>query len=63
MGATDDVEEETKDLLRDFMRWIYSRLKEGYEYVNSDEAIGGDLTMNEVPFLESGRVAESCIYG
>lgn len=50
-----DTEEEVKDALRDFMRWIYRRLEEEWEYQNSDEIVDENIIGNEYEFTEDGR--------
>lgn len=45
------------ELLRGFMRWIYRRVKEDYEYRLSDEAIDEAITINDYEFTENGKVA------
>lgn len=37
INPTDDQEQSIKQLLRDFMDWIYSRLEAGYDYQTSEE--------------------------
>lgn len=45
------------ELFRDFMRWIYKRLEEEYDYLNSDEQIDESIRINEYEFLEDGSIA------
>lgn len=54
--VSDGVEEAIKDLLRDFMRWIYRNLEREFDYLNSDEAITETIEVNEYEFLENGRM-------
>ena len=54
--ASDEVEEAFKDLLRDFMRWIYRSLSREWDYMNSDEQITEMIEANEYEFLENGRM-------
>ena len=49
----DDIVEE----LRDFMRWIYSRLEKEYEYLTSEESIKETIEANEYEFDENGDLA------
>lgn len=49
--------EELKDILRDFMHWIYRRLEAEYDYQNSDEAVDESIEANEYEFLEDGSRA------
>ena len=57
----DDVSESEQDGiaegLRDFMNWIYSRLKDEYEYMNLDEQVDESIQANEYEFMESGRLS------
>lgn len=50
-------ENEVKELLRDFMNWIYKRLLSEDEYLNSKESIDENIRANEYEFLESGKRA------
>lgn len=50
-----DTVDEIKDALRDFMRWIYARLEEEYEYQMSEEVVDEALIANEYEFDEDGR--------
>jgi hypothetical protein len=52
-GDDDDVTE----ALRDFMRWIYRKLKSEYEYRTSDESIREIIECNEYEFDEEGNLA------
>ena len=54
--VADEVEEAIKDLLRDFMRWIYRSLEREWDYMNSDAAITETIEANEYEFLENGRM-------
>jgi hypothetical protein len=54
--VSDEVEEAIKDLLRDFMRWIYRSLEREWHYMNSDAAITENIEANEYEFLENGRM-------
>lgn len=47
--------EALRDLLRDFMRWIYKRLESEWEYQNSDEQVEEAIRANEYTFTEDGR--------
>jgi hypothetical protein len=46
---------EVRDALRDFMRWIYSKLRDEYEYLNADEQVDEGIRNNEYLFTENGR--------
>jgi len=52
-----DTEESLKDLLRDFMRWIYRRLEAEWEYLNSDASVDESIEANEYDFEEDGTRA------
>lgn len=56
-GADPLPEDEMADALRRFMRWIYARLEEEYEWINSDENVAEAITANEYEFTEDGRRA------
>ena len=43
--------------LRYFADWIYSRLEEEYDFLNSDEQIAENIRDNEYEFLEDGTRA------
>ena len=53
------VKESTEDtlttLLRDFMHWIYRRLNQEYDYLNSNEVVDDTILTNEYTFTESGK--------
>jgi hypothetical protein len=49
-----DAEDDIKQLLRDFMDWIYKRLEDEYDWLTSDEQIKEALEANEVEFDEDG---------
>ncbi|QBJ04488.1 hypothetical protein HOV23_gp085 [Pseudomonas phage Lana] len=48
-------EELIKQLLRDFMDWIYARLEKEYEYLTSEEQLKESLIADEVEFDEEGN--------
>jgi hypothetical protein len=50
-----DAEEDIKQLLRDFMDWIYHSLEKECEYQSSDENVDDAITCNEYTFDEDGR--------
>lgn len=50
-----DAEDDIKQLLRDFMDWIYQRLEKEHDYLTSDEQIKESLIANEVEFDEEGN--------
>lgn len=57
---SDWVDDETADgvaeFIRDFMRWIYSRLEAEYEYLMSDESVDEAIRANEYLFDENGNI-------
>jgi len=53
----DDIEETIKELLRDFMRWIYKSLETEYNWMNADEQIIESIECNEYEFNEDGSLA------
>lgn len=55
LPSNDGVTEDVTDCLRDFMRWIYRRLKEEYYYLTSEEAIIESIEANEYEFDEQGN--------
>lgn len=54
---TDEMEEGIKEALQDFMRWIYAKLKEEYNYLNSDEQVDEAILANGYEFDENGNRA------
>lgn len=50
-----DAEDGIIEFLRDFMRWIYSRLTAEYDYLTSDEAVEDTLRINEYNFNLEGE--------
>jgi hypothetical protein len=54
---TDSDIELVKDLLRDFMRWIYRQLEKEYDYLNSDESVDEMIVCNKYEFTEEGERA------
>lgn len=54
---TDGAEENVKDVLRDFMRWIYRALEKECEYLQSDEQVDAAILVNEYEFTEDGATA------
>lgn len=49
-------EKAVKECLRDFMRWIYKRLENEYDYITSEESFSELCTANDWEFLESGEM-------
>lgn len=54
--VTREVQEEVESALRDFMRWIYNRLRAEYDYLQSDVTIAQYLIENEDDFLSDGTL-------
>ena len=52
-----DTDESLCDLLRDYMRWIYKRLEQEYEWLTADEQIDNMLRDNEYTFTEEGEIS------
>jgi len=55
-GANDDAYYGLKELLRDYMKWIYSQLEKQHDYLVSDEAIKETIEANEYEFTEDGNL-------
>ncbi len=55
-GPSDDDENDIKEALRDFARWIYTRLKEQYEYETSEEAVLEACEENGYEFDSKGGI-------
>lgn len=53
-GAEDDI----KEALRDFADWIYRRLEDEYDWLNSDEQVDESIRCNEYTFDEDGNRAD-----
>ncbi|HVW99689.1 MAG TPA: hypothetical protein VHA52_04485 [Candidatus Babeliaceae bacterium] len=51
-----DTGDELKDILRDYMRYMYKRLEEANDYVNTDAAIIESIQINEYDFTEDGSM-------
>jgi len=51
-----DDEKTVKDLLRDYMRWIYKNLETEYEYLQSDEVIRETIEANAYEFYADGSM-------
>lgn len=50
-----DADEDITQLLRDFADWIYQRLQDEDEYLNSDEVVDENIRINEYTFTEEGE--------
>lgn len=55
--ASDDAIETVKELLRDYMDWIYRNLEREYEYQTSEEQCREASEANQWEYDESGRLA------
>jgi hypothetical protein len=53
--VSDNDEQELTDILRDFMRWIYSRLDAANDYCNLDSTIIENIESNEYEFTIEGE--------
>jgi hypothetical protein len=53
-GATEQAEQEVKNLLREYMQWIYTSLSAENDYQTGDIAIAKSLQANEMEFLIDG---------
>jgi hypothetical protein len=53
---TGEKEEAIKELLRDYMRWIYRQFERKYEHITSKEAIEETIRANEYEFDENGNI-------
>jgi hypothetical protein len=51
-----DVENSIKELLRDFMCWMYKRLETEYEYLTSDACIEEFISSNDCVFTANGKL-------
>lgn len=57
IDAADDTE--VTDILREYMRYIYRRLEETYEWTTSEERIAEDFESNPVTFTKNGRQTDA----
>lgn len=53
---TASTEDGVKELLRDFMQWMYRQLEKEYGYLTSREAIVETIEANEYEFTEDGSI-------
>lgn len=51
-----EAEDDTKEIARDFMRWIYKRLESEYEYSVSDEVVAENIIANGYEFTADGSI-------
>lgn len=49
-------DEDIQECLRNFMRWIYSKLENEYVYLNSDESIDEHIIMNGYLYNKGGSI-------
>jgi len=54
IGIDHKTEDAFSDVLRSFMRWIYSQLEAEYIHITSDDHIREDLSANSDEFLSDG---------
>jgi hypothetical protein len=54
--ATEDQEDAVKEVMRDFMNWIYQQLEREYEWLNADEQVDGSILANEYEFTVDGSI-------
>ena len=47
-------EDDVKDALREFMRWIYRQLEAEYDWLTSNEQVDESIRANEYTFTEGG---------
>lgn len=45
-----------RELMRDFMNWVYTNLERGYDHVNSDENITENIQANKYEFTNDGCI-------
>lgn len=50
-----DTEDEISECLRDFMQWIYTKLENEFDFLNSDEQIDDVILANEYTFTIDGN--------
>lgn len=55
--VSDAAESELTDILRAFADWIYSQLKQEYQWRMADEQVDDDICANEYEFDEEGKIA------
>lgn len=51
----DESDDDLKELLRDFMEWIYRKLEAEHDYLLSDEAVVESIEANEYEFTKDGN--------
>lgn len=51
-----EIEEEIKEMARDYMRWIYRQLESAYDFECSAETFAENAAANEWQFTESGEM-------
>lgn len=51
-----DSEDDITQAMRDFADWIYKRLENEYEHLNSDETVESNIIANEYEFDEEGNI-------
>lgn len=56
-GYESQAESECRDLLREFMQWIYRNLEAEYEYLTSDDSMDEGIRCNDYEFTKDGAIA------
>jgi hypothetical protein len=56
-GYASNDDDDIRELLRDYMRWIYRALSAELEYRYADEQVDEDIRANEYDFTEEGKPA------
>ncbi len=51
-----EVERDIKELLKDFMDWIYKSLNNQYDFLTGKEAIQETIEANDYDFTEDGKI-------
>jgi hypothetical protein len=54
--ASDELSDSISELMRDFMHWIYKKLRNEYEFLMSDEVVDETIIANEYEFDETGSI-------
>lgn len=55
--APREIEDDVKQLMRDFADWIYSQLEADYNWRMADEQVDDSIRANEYEFDEDGEIA------
>lgn len=54
--GAEQYEDDFLEVMRDFARWVYSRLEAEYDYLTSEEQIIESIRSNEYEFTEEGEL-------